>query len=222
MGYLNRIIPLRFITRHYSGSASVLFSNLYFCTGWDEEKQEKFAESFLIFDNFITEQEEQNFMSEIEPHLKRQIYEKDHWDDAIQGFRETERKNFNKNNSVVIDRLKSTSFPTSGKESQILPYTHVLDLADFGFIKPHIDSSRFCGSTVAVLSLLSPCVARFRLDTDRDLMVDAFIDRRSLYVMKGFSRYECTHEILKQEDSIFNNKVINKSRRVSIICRNEA
>ena len=74
----------------------------------------------------------------------------------------------------------------SGKDSFILPYTHVLDLADFGFIKPHIDSPRvgifyllsmlifaaqFCGSTVAVLSLLSPCVARFRLDKDRDQVI---------------------------------------------------
>ena len=222
MGYLNRITQLRIITRCCSSSTSVRFPNLYFHPGWEQEKEEKFAQSFLIYDNFITEQEEENFMSEIEPHLKRQIYEKDHWDDAIQGFRETERKNFNKNNSPVIDRLRKISFPSSGKESQVLPYTHVLDLADFGFIKPHIDSSRFCGSTVAVLSLLSPCVARFRLDTNKDTMVDAFIDRRSLYVMKGFSRYDCTHEILKQEDSLFNSEVINKSRRVSIICRNEA
>merc|ERR1712098_74521 len=172
--------------------------------------------------NFITDQEEENFMSEIEPHLKRQIYEKDHWDDAIQGFRETERKNFNKNNSSVIERLRNKSFPSSGKESQILPYTHVLDLADFGFIKPHIDSSRFCGSTVAVLSLLSPCVARFRIDSDKSVMVDALLNPRSLYVMKGFSRYGCTHEILKNEESYFNGEFIEKHRRVSVICRNES
>ena len=126
-----------------------------------------------------------------------------------------------------------------GNGSCILPYTHVLDLADFGFIKPHIDSSRvmtntltfpinnfallqFCGSCVAVLSLLSPCVARFRLDQARDQVVDAVIQQRSLYVMKGFSRYECTHEILKNEESYFNGVEIVKGRRVSVICRNEA
>ena len=78
-------------------------------------------------------------------------------DDAIQGFRETERKLFNKENSVIIERIKTKSFPKegerpqffglpdklfTGKESLTLPYTHILDLADFGFIKPHIDSSR--------------------------------------------------------------------------------
>lgn len=41
------------------------------------------------------------------------------------------------------------------------------DLQSDGHIKPHIDSSRFCGDTVAVLSLLSDSVARFRLDKDR-------------------------------------------------------
>jgi len=182
----------------------------------------KFAKSFQIFDDFITESEESSFISEMEPHLKRHIYEKDHWDDAIQGFRETERKFFNPTNSVIVDRIKKKSFPKDGKESKTLPYTHILDLADFGFIKPHIDSSRFCGSTVAVLSLLSPCVARFRLDTDKSVMVDALLNPRSLYVMKGFSRYDCTHEILKNEESFFNGEFVEKQRRVSVICRNES
>ena len=35
-----------------------------------------------------------------------------------------------------------------------------------------------------MLSLLSPCVARFRLDQDRSQVVDCLVDRRSLYVMK--------------------------------------
>ena len=61
---------------------------------------------------------------------------------AIQGFRETERKFFNKQNSLVVQRMKEQSFPSEGKEGQTLAYTHILDLADFGFIKPHIDSSR--------------------------------------------------------------------------------
>ena len=33
-------------------------------------------------------------------------------------------------------------FPEEGKEGRTLPYTHVLDLAATGHIKPHIDSSR--------------------------------------------------------------------------------
>jgi len=73
-----------------------------------------------------------------------------------------------------------------------------------------------------VLSLLSACVARFRLDQDRSQVVDCLVDRRSLYVMKGFSRYKFTHEILPNEESFFNREFVKKDRRISVICRNEA
>ena len=48
------------------------------------------------------------------------------------------------------------------------------------------------------------------------------IFKMSIIFMKGFSRYECTHEILKSEESFFNGGEIIKGRRVSVICRNEA
>ena len=38
--------------------------------------------SFRLHPNFITPEEEENLMKEVEPHLKRQVYEKDHWDDV--------------------------------------------------------------------------------------------------------------------------------------------
>ena len=68
--------------RHYSKSNK----NLYFHPGWSDELQEKFAKSFLIYDDFICESEETKFMSEMEPHLKRHVYEKDHWDDVSVNF----------------------------------------------------------------------------------------------------------------------------------------
>jgi len=196
--------------------------NLHFHNGFEPENIKKFSASFLLFENIVSENEEENFMNEIEPHLKRHVYEKDHWDDAIQGFRETERKFFNKENTTIIERIKHRSFPVEGKESKTLPYTHILDLADYGFIKPHVDSSRFCGSTVAVLSLLSPCVARFKLEKDPSQIVDALIQRRSLYVMKDFSRYDFTHEILSNDQSYFKGDCVKKGRRISVICRNES
>lgn len=77
---------------------------------------------------------------------------------AIAGFRETERKHWNSLNSPVLDRIRAASFDSA--KHKLLPYVHVLDLKADGVIKPHIDSSRFCGDTVAVLSLLSDSVAR--------------------------------------------------------------
>jgi len=53
-------------------------------------------------------------------------------------------------------------------------------------------------------------------------MVDVFIPRRSLYIMKGFSRYDCTHEILPNKEAVFNGEEVVRSRRISLVCRNEA
>ncbi len=39
---------------------------------------------------------------------------------------------------------------------------------------------------MAVVSLLSDCVARFRLDADREVTVDVLIPRLSLYIMRYF------------------------------------
>ncbi len=48
--------------------------------------------------------------------------------------------------------------------------------------------TQFCGDTVAVVSLLSDCVARFRLDADREVTVDVLIPRLSLYIMRYFEK----------------------------------
>ena len=58
------------------------YQHFYFHPGFNPDNKEKFAESFLVFENFVSEGEERTFMKEIEPHLKRHVYEKDHWDDV--------------------------------------------------------------------------------------------------------------------------------------------
>jgi len=97
--------------------------NYHFHPSFDPQHVEPFKESFLIYENLLTEDEEANFMTEMEPHLKRHIYEKDHWDDAIQGFRETERKFFNKMNTPIVERIKSRSFPSEGSEVLLRVFT---------------------------------------------------------------------------------------------------
>eukprot|EP00095_Tigriopus_kingsejongensis_P005458 maker-scaffold224_size251237-snap-gene-1.52 protein:Tk05458 transcript:maker-scaffold224_size251237-snap-gene-1.52-mRNA-1 annotation:"alkylated dna repair protein alkb-like protein 7" len=189
----------------------------YYHPNFRAELRDTFQQSFLIYDNFITADEEEALAKEVEPHLKRQVYEKDHWDDAISGFRETERKHWNAKNLPVIHRVQKFGFEPHHK---LLPYVHVLDLAPAGFIKPHIDSARFCGDVVAVLSLLSDSLARFVHDQDKDQRVDCIVRRRSLYVMKDSSRYDFTHEILPKDEPTVQNQ-IERSRRISIVCRCE-
>ncbi|CAH0384532.1 unnamed protein product [Bemisia tabaci] len=172
----------------------------------------------IICQNFVNENEEQNLLLEIESAIKRLRYQSDHWDDAIHGYRETEKANWNPSNAVIIERIKKFAFPPG---SPTMKLVHVLDLQEDGFIKPHIDSVRFCGNTVAGLSLMTDSVMRFVSASNKSLKIDIFLARRSLYIMRNAMRYDFTHEILHNKESFFNGEQVHKSRRMSVICRNE-
>lgn len=62
---------------------------------------------------------------------------------------------------------------------------------------------------------------RLRHDIQKQFYCDVLLPRLSLYVMKDFSRYEFTHEILGEKESTFKGEIIPRDRRISIICRNE-
>ncbi|KAG8174625.1 hypothetical protein JTE90_004421 [Oedothorax gibbosus] len=175
-------------------------------------------ENFVLHENFVTENEEKNLLAEIDPIFKRRRYQFDHWDGAIQGYKETEKEIWNEENSQVIKRLRELAFPS---ETAPLRSIHVLDLSKTGHIKPHIDSVKFCGSIIAGISLQSTSVMRLVMEKNTSIVVDTLLKRRSLYIMRGVVRYEFTHEILSCEASYFKSQHIPRERRVSVICRNE-
>ena len=88
-------------------------------------------------------------------------YEYDHWDDAIHGYRERERLEWNDTNMRILDRVKALAFDQnkldtnnhsqniSATRSHIIKHIHVLDLHQDGYIKSHVDAVRFCGNTIA-------------------------------------------------------------------------
>uniref|UniRef100_A0AAG5DVE0 Alpha-ketoglutarate-dependent dioxygenase AlkB-like domain-containing protein n=1 Tax=Anopheles atroparvus TaxID=41427 RepID=A0AAG5DVE0_ANOAO len=212
---------------------SPLSNLLAFAGKWPENDRKSFVGDMRVLENFMTEQEELSLLEEIEPYLKRLRYEFDHWDDAIHGYRETERKHWFPANRAILDRVVAVAF-----DGAAMPYVHVLDLAEDGVIKPHVDSVRYCGHTIAGISLLSDSVMRlvrtnneeqtneeyrqiFSKDRDKKFWADVLLPRRSLYVMRHTARYDFTHEILAGEDSRFGERHIKKTRRVSIICRND-
>jgi hypothetical protein len=43
---------------------------------------EKVSSSFFLINEFVSAAEEESLFKEVEPHLKRQVYEKDHWDEV--------------------------------------------------------------------------------------------------------------------------------------------
>lgn len=162
---------------------------------------------------------------------------------AILQFREIECRTWSDHNRPIIERMKTQAFreghpslsyvPTIqdsdtkeqpkiesvGQDIRPIAEVHVLDLAADGCIKPHVDAVRFCGPIIGGLSLGSDCVMRFARSTKPDEYVDVWLPRRSFYVMSGFSRYECTHEIFPSTDSKFKGQPIAKSRRVSLLTR---
>lgn len=167
--------------------------------------------------SFITEEEEEAFLRELEPGLKKKRYEFDHWDDAIHGYRETERVSWGAACEEVLNRIRSVAFPEG---SQLLGPVHVLDLDKSGYIKPHIDSVKFCGSTIAGVSLLSDSIMRLVKEDAASEWLDLLLPRRSLYILRDQARYDFTHEILKDEESVFNGQKVPRLRRISVICRN--
>lgn len=107
--------------------------------------------------------------------------------------------------------------------------------------------SQYCGNTISGISLLSDSVMRLvRTDAQKykqnsssdntedtayrqqpaallenNFYADLLLPRRSLYIMSHTARYNFTHEILANEHSKFLGNPIQKTRRISIICRNE-
>ncbi|XP_053319109.1 alpha-ketoglutarate-dependent dioxygenase alkB homolog 7, mitochondrial [Spea bombifrons] len=166
---------------------------------------------------FITPAEEEALCSELEPVLRRKRYESGHWDEAIHGFRETERLHWSPEGSAVLQRVRDAAFPPG--ESH-LSLVHVLDLKKEGYIKPHVDSVKFCGSTIAGICLLSGSVMRLVSVENPEDRADLLLPRRCLYVLSGAVRYDFTHEILRDEESFFNGQRVQRERRISVICRN--
>uniref|UniRef100_A0A1L8E0V0 Putative alpha-ketoglutarate-dependent dioxygenase alkb protein 7 mitochondrial n=1 Tax=Nyssomyia neivai TaxID=330878 RepID=A0A1L8E0V0_9DIPT len=207
---------------------------------WPKKDFHEFMKDMIVIPDFITQQEVFKMLEEIEPYLKRMRYEFDHWDDAIHGYRETERQHWYPDNKETIKKIQNIAF-----KGEVLPHVHILDLAEDGVIKPHVDSVRYCGSTIAGVSLLSDSVMKLvRIDekkyqqnseidyrkqpdkneensTDPGYFVNIFLPERSLYIMRDTARYNFTHEILENNESFFGGNPIKKSRRISVVCRNK-
>jgi alkylated DNA repair protein alkB family protein 7 len=181
--------------------------------------RENLHSNLTVYNNYVTIEDEKSLLNEVEPYLKKLKYEFAHWDNMIHGYREIEFLKWNEENLKIISKVREKAFPPHIRQ---LGLVHVLDLAEDGWIKPHVDSVKFCGDIIATISLLSDCVMRLTyVGHEKDYWDDIFIPRRSLYIMKGVARYKYNHEILSNKDSVFNGKIVNKARRISIICRSE-
>ncbi|XP_043913016.1 alpha-ketoglutarate-dependent dioxygenase alkB homolog 7, mitochondrial [Protopterus annectens] len=179
---------------------------------WDQ-----IANDVEVKENFISKEEEEELLKDVQPALNKLKYECDHWDDAIHGYRETEKSRWTEGSKIILQRVRDVAFPPGIPQ---LSLVHVLDLDKKGFIKPHVDSVKFCGSTISGLCLLSSSVMRLVSENNKADWADLLLQQRSLYILRGRARYEFTHAILKDEDSFFKGEKVPRDRRISVICRN--
>uniref|UniRef100_A0A6M2D1J9 Putative transcription factor collier-like protein ovary overexpressed n=1 Tax=Rhipicephalus microplus TaxID=6941 RepID=A0A6M2D1J9_RHIMP len=198
------VLTEEYVSAHFEGS--------------DANTLAEVAQSMTVYDDFVTPEEESTLFAEIEPQYKRMRYESSHWDDAIHGYREIERTTWSPPCEAILGRIRALAFTPEVNQIQ---HVHCLDLLEDGHIKPHVDSVRFCGDTIAGLSLLSSSIMKLVHEKMPDKWVKIFLRRRSLYIMRGVARYDYTHEILANQNSVFRSTPVHKSRRISVICRNE-
>lgn len=125
------IVQLLFVEKNKDGLFHVP-PNMEFEGNWPKDLKQKLLQDMIVIEDFITPDDEKALLVEIEPYLKRMRYERDHWDDAIQGFRETERKSWYPQNKALINRVVERAFPSA---SSALPHIHVLDLEATGMQK---------------------------------------------------------------------------------------
>ncbi|XP_033256790.1 alpha-ketoglutarate-dependent dioxygenase alkB homolog 7, mitochondrial isoform X1 [Orcinus orca] len=135
---------------------------------------------------------------------------------AIHGFRETEKSRWSEASRSILQRVQAAAF---GPGQTLLSSVHVLDLEPRGYIKPHVDSIKFCGSTIAGLSLLSPSVMRLVHTQEPGEWLELLLEPGSLYILRGSARYDFSHEILRDEESFFGERRVPRGRRISVICR---
>lgn len=192
---------------------------------WKEDVEPELRSQVLkdmqVYPDFITEKEESSMLAELEPQLKRMRYEFDHWDNAIHGFRETERNRWSETGETVLSRVKALAFAPGAGAGEPLPHVHILDLASAGHIKPHVDAVRFCGEVIAGLCLVSAAVMRLEHSARPELALHALLERRALYIMRGVARYKFSHAVLGGEHSLFRGRTVPRARRVAVICRSK-
>lgn len=135
-----------------------------------EEQTISTIPGLFVFHDFITPEEEQTLLKDVEPDLRARAYELSHWDSVIAGYRELAcRSKWSSSSLDILDRVRHHVFrppfrqldtnhsKPESTETGVLP-VHVLDIARDGYMRPHVDSVKFSGGVVAGLNLLAPVV----------------------------------------------------------------
>lgn len=79
------------LVKEYLHQKNLIINNLFsieeskcinFQGTWPSEDRANFLQHMTIIENFLSEDDENKLLNELEPYLKRMRYEFDHWDDV--------------------------------------------------------------------------------------------------------------------------------------------
>jgi len=179
----------------------------------------------------ITKQEEASLVRYLDPLLLRKRYEGDHWDAVISKYKEIDLANrvMPIDVQATLERVSSLvqSFYHLTEDSTKMMPLHVIDLAEQGYIAPHVDSIKHSGAILSGLSLLSSRVMLLSDENAETPPLRLLLPERSLYVLEGPLRYTYKHAILgkgeqAREANMVDDRIDAKlERRLSIIFRDE-
>lgn len=134
-----------------------------FIKGTKEEYNNELPLSFpvKVWKDFISPKEEEKLVQFLEPALMKKKYSISHFDSVICNFKEhlLSHKIILENEFLwsIVNKVKNE---ICAKDTE-LEDIHVLDIAENGYIAPHVDTN-FTGGIVAGLTLLSDAVVTFQ------------------------------------------------------------
>ena len=203
--------------------------------GITQESLVNIQRDFLLVPEIISQKEEHILQQEIGPLFRKFKYEDTHIDHVISQYRELlvswERLNGEGSKlpclrgicqerliPIIKKRLHECDEAASSSPGPPLLPLHILDIANGGYIGPHVDNVEYSGRFVAALSLLSNRLIRFRHITRKHDSIDVLIPNRSFYLQKDSLRYEYTHEVMMSAMA-FEEASRSTERRISILFR---
>ncbi|ORZ06219.1 hypothetical protein BCR42DRAFT_496389, partial [Absidia repens] len=186
-----------------------------------------YLDDFLLFPEFITDEEHAIITQHCEKKLKRSLgrnapYEPGHFDGVISGYRECSASGWMSHDDdhwmgpFIHDRIYKALFPSHF--TWLAP--HLLDLAAHGEIRGHVDNIEASGSVVAGLCLKSPAKMVLEHVDDPSCQVAIFLPPRCFYIQRDTVRYQFKHAIMGPEASVWNGKPFEKTDRISLMFRN--
>ncbi|CAG8638089.1 10923_t:CDS:2 [Acaulospora morrowiae] len=183
-------------------------------------------DDFIILPKHFTHSEQEFLLNQSSKKLKREfgkqvVYQEDHFDGVIFGYRECHASHWGEDEDKVMEIFHKKVYNLFPEITNWLP-AHILDLSESGGIQAHIDHVEYSGNIVAGVCLSSSAVMFLRHQDNSQFYFSVLLEPGCLYIQRDTIRYKFTHEIpVDQAEHMFKGELIPKARRISLLFRNE-